>query len=119
MSWASVDAVLAAVCFGYPYVFAWYWMVGGVLYYLLHERREPPYTQPPTLPSYPPVSILVPCYNEQHQAEETFAALDRIVYPDFEIVAVNDGSRDDTADVLNALVARYPRMRVVHLARTP
>ena len=29
-------------CFGYPFVMAWYWMVGGLLFYQTHERHLPP-----------------------------------------------------------------------------
>ena len=64
-----------------------------------------------------PVSILVPCHNEEAQAEETFGALAAIDYPDFEIVAINDGSTDRTAEILDSLATRIPNLRVVHLAQ--
>ncbi|RDY68161.1 poly-beta-1,6-N-acetyl-D-glucosamine synthase [Lysobacter soli] len=112
----TLELVLAALCFGYPYVMAWYWIVGGVMFQVLRERREPPFDQPPTLADYPPVSVLVPCYNESRQVDETIAALARLAYPDFEIVAIDDGSSDDTAERLVRLAARYPRLRVVRMA---
>jgi len=37
-------------------------------------------------------------------------------YPNFEVIAVNDGSRDKTAEILNELLLQYPKLRVVHLA---
>ncbi|XUY29748.1 glycosyltransferase family 2 protein [Agrobacterium sp. rho-8.1] len=37
---------------------------------------------------------------------------------DFEIIAVDDGSRDSTGSVLTALEAADPRIRVVRHART-
>ena len=108
--------VLLAFCFGYPFVMAWYWIVGGLLHQALRERHEPPHDRPPTLDAYPPVSILVPCFNEEDGANETFAALDVLDYPDYEILAINDGSKDRTREVLDALARRMPRLRVVHLA---
>ena len=36
---------------------------------------------------------------------------------DYEVLVVNDGSRDHTADVLAELSRRYPQVRVVHHAR--
>ena len=35
-------------------------------------------------------------------------------FSDIEVVAINDGSRDRTGELLNALAARFPRLRVVH-----
>jgi biofilm PGA synthesis N-glycosyltransferase PgaC len=108
--------VIPQFCFGYPFVMAWYWMAGGLLFYATHERHLPPQNQPPDLAAWPPLSIIVPCYNEMAHAEETLTVAAASDYPDFEIVAVNDGSGDETAEVLNALVARIPRLRVAHLA---
>ncbi|HSW82648.1 MAG TPA: poly-beta-1,6-N-acetyl-D-glucosamine synthase [Usitatibacter sp.] len=111
----ALDALLA-LCFGYPFVMSWYWIVGGLLHEQGRERFEPPPDAPPRLDAYPPVSILVPCFNEEDGAEETFAALDAIDYPEYEIIAINDGSRDRTAQVLAGIAARMPRLRVVNLA---
>jgi len=90
-------------------------MAGGVLYVWLRERHEPAPATPPLLAQYPPVSILVPCHNEAPQLDETFAALACVDYPDFEVIAINDGSSDDTGARLDALGARMPQLRVVHL----
>jgi biofilm PGA synthesis N-glycosyltransferase PgaC len=103
--------------FGYPFVMAWYWMVGGVLYRLLRGRHEPMFDSPPKLDEYPFVSILLPCHNEEEQADETLTVLATLDYPQYEIIAINDGSTDRTAEILDALVARIPRLRVVHLAQ--
>lgn len=115
--WHQISATLAAFCFGYPFVMAWYWMSGGLLFRLLRERHEPLPDAPPALPDYPLVSILLPCFNEEDQAAETFAALAALRYPNFEIIAVNDGSRDNTAAILDELAKTMPQLRVVHLAQ--
>ncbi|WP_421566953.1 poly-beta-1,6-N-acetyl-D-glucosamine synthase [Stenotrophomonas sp. PD6] len=115
MNAADFEPLIAGLCFGYPYVLAWYWMVGGVLFHLLREAHEPPYDQPPPLDEPPPISVLVPCHNEIRQIEETLRALDRVNYPAFEIVAIDDGSSDGTAYLLDHLADRYPRLRVLHL----
>ena len=91
-----VEFILAAIpqfCFGYPFVMAWYWMAGGLIYYFVHERYLPPVTHPPPIDHWPPISILVPCYNESDNAEETLRAAAAVDYPDFEVIAINDGSR--------------------------
>jgi poly-beta-1,6-N-acetyl-D-glucosamine synthase len=108
--------LLQGLCFGYPFVMTLYWIVGALLNHALREGLEPPHDQPPKLASYPPVSILIPCFDEEDGAEETFSVLDHIDYPDYEVVAINDGSRDRTAEVLERIGQRMPRLRVVHLA---
>jgi len=114
------DMLLVATphfCFGYPFVMAWYWMAGGLLFYFFREFGAPPQESPPAVADLPPISIIVPCYNEAANAEETLTRAAAVDYPDFEIIAVNDGSRDNTAEILDALAARIPNLRVVHLAK--
>ena len=107
---------LGAFCFGYPFVMAWYWMVGGLLFYLTRQLRMAPPDQPEPIDHWPPISILVPCFNEGDNAEETLETAAAVDYPEFEVIAVNDGSRDNTAEVLDRLALRIPKLRVVHLA---
>lgn len=104
------------LCFGYPFVMAWFWIGGGLLFYVLRERRMPPQTRPGPLENWPGISILVPCYNEGENAVETLTTACAVDYPDFEVIAINDGSRDNTAEVLDSLAGKLPRLRVVHLA---
>jgi cellulose synthase/poly-beta-1,6-N-acetylglucosamine synthase-like glycosyltransferase len=47
-----------------------------------------------------PISIVVPAYNEALTIGDSICALLQLEYPEFEIVVVNDGSRDATLDVL-------------------
>jgi biofilm PGA synthesis N-glycosyltransferase PgaC len=91
-------------------------MSGGILHRIIRGRHEPLPGEPPRLASYPPVSILVPCHNEGSNVREVFAALDAVDYPDFEMIAINDGSRDDTGTILDELAGKYERLRIVHLA---
>ena len=58
----------------------------------------------------------MPCYNEGDNVEETLGTAAAVDYPEFEIIAINDGSRDNTAEVLDRLATRIPNLRVVHLA---
>jgi poly-beta-1,6-N-acetyl-D-glucosamine synthase len=113
----TITFLLAAwpnFCFGYPFVMAWYWMAGGILFYLTRERTNA--APDPGSESWPPISILVPCYNEAANAEETLSAALAVDYPDFEVLAINDGSRDGTGAVLDRLAGQHPKLRVVHLA---
>ncbi len=48
----------------------------------------------------PPVSILVPSYNEELTIIENVRSLLSLEYPEYEVVVVNDGSKDRTLQVL-------------------
>lgn len=45
---------------------------------------------------YPPVSLIVPAYQEENHVVRTVRALLSLDYPEFEVVVVNDGSSDAT-----------------------
>lgn len=48
----------------------------------------------------PPVTIIVPAYNEEAHILDTLRSLFQHNYPEYEIVVVNDGSEDRTLDVI-------------------
>ncbi len=100
--------------FFYPIFMSYVWITGACVYYWRRERGKPhSVDNPPTLSEYPGVSILVPCFNESLIAEETISFLMKQNYPTFEIIAINDGSSDDTAEILDRLAERYQNLRVV------
>lgn len=49
---------------------------------------------------YRPISIIVPCYNEEKVIVSNLKSLLTLHYPEFEIIVVNDGSTDNTMQVL-------------------
>lgn len=108
---------LPAFCFSYPFIMSWYWMAGGLFYYLWRERGFNLPDDPPVLEQWPPISVLIPCFNESETAIETLTAAHAVDYPDFEIIAINDGSSDDTAEILDRLAQSLPRLRIIHLAK--
>lgn len=114
---APVIALLFQFAFLYPIVMSFFWISGGLYYYFRRERKERPRIEPPPLDSTPLVSVLIPCFNEGEQVRETISAALAQRYPDFEVIAINDGSKDDTAEQLNQLAAQHERLRVVHLDR--
>jgi len=48
----------------------------------------------------PPISIIAPAYNEQAIIVTSMRSMLQLNYPEFELVVVNDGSKDETLEVL-------------------
>ncbi|MFC7367919.1 MULTISPECIES: poly-beta-1,6-N-acetyl-D-glucosamine synthase [Vreelandella] len=113
------DAIksMQAFTFLYPAVMAIFWMGGGLYYYWRNERHSPGVDSPPLLKNQPLVSILVPCHNEGDNIEEVVETLLLQHYPMFEILLINDGSADDTAEYLDRLSEKHDQVRAVHLDR--
>jgi biofilm PGA synthesis N-glycosyltransferase PgaC len=117
LPWQTLDEFVSRFVFYYPLFMAYVWMIGGIIYFLRWELKLRDFSiGPPALPDYPPVSILIPCYNEGENVRETIEHLLHQNYPDYEIIAINDGSKDNTLDILRELAAKYEKMRVVNLA---
>jgi len=68
----------------------------------------------------PLLSLVVPFYNEEQVIEAFHARIVPVlegIGDSFEVICVNDGSRDKTADMLDALSARDPRFKAAHFSR--
>lgn len=115
MNFNNTMDVLLAFAYYYPLFMSYVWMCGG-LYYRWHWERGERIDEPPRLKEYPPVSILVPCFNEEDNIEETVFHLSQLNYPDYEFICINDGSSDETGAKLDRLAGLHDRLRVVHLA---
>ncbi|QYU71020.1 glycosyltransferase family 2 protein [Leptolyngbya sp. 15MV] len=57
----------------------------------------------------PPISVLAPAYNEELTIVESVRSLLALQYPDFEVIVVNDGSKDAT---LARLIAEFGLVEV-------
>ncbi|MBQ0004133.1 MAG: glycosyltransferase family 2 protein, partial [Treponema sp.] len=51
-------------------------------------------------------TLIIPCYNNANSLDEFFSLLNKIDYHSFEVIFVNDGSTDNTIDVLTELSAK-------------
>jgi glycosyltransferase involved in cell wall biosynthesis len=72
------------------------------------------------LPDAPDISVVVPLFNEQENITELYQRVARALQRfgvTFELILVNDGSRDATPALADALHAADPRVVVIHLSR--
>ena len=49
----------------------------------------------------PQISVIIPCYNAEATIHETIASILEQTFTDFEIIIINDGSIDNTLQVIN------------------
>jgi dolichol-phosphate mannosyltransferase len=68
----------------------------------------------------PTLSIVIPMKNESENAAALLAEIAAVgaLLPDWEVIAVDDGSNDGTAEVLMGLAAAEPRLRVLRHPRS-
>jgi glycosyltransferase involved in cell wall biosynthesis len=57
----------------------------------------------------PLVSVIIPCYNQAHYLSEAIESVLNQTYPHFEIIVVDDGSTDNTAEV----AGRYSEVKLL------
>lgn len=61
----------------------------------------------------PTVTVLMPVRNAAETLTRAVASIRRQTFPDWELLAVDDGSTDDTPELLRALRQQEPRLRVL------
>lgn len=108
-------------------VFSWTdeWFTGGFAIadwafgLVDHERLKKPAfhtvqqyyraSLPPALPEYPKVSVVVCAYNADPTMDSCLASLEKLNYPNYEVIVVNDGSSDRTLEITQ----RYDYVRLI------
>ena len=84
-------------------------LIVGVL--ALAEKLRP---EPEDRPDYKPrVSVLIPAYNEEAVIEATVRSALASDYPEIEVIVVDDGSIDRTAEIVREDFGRDPRVRLL------
>lgn len=64
------------------------------------------------------ISIVIPCYNEEENINRTFDGLLELIRGhkyEFEIIAVNDGSKDGTWEVIRKYANAHPEIKGINL----
>lgn len=61
------------------------------------------------------VSVIIPCYNVEEYIEKCILSILKNKDVDYEIVAINDGSKDQTLQVLEGLSKIYDNLKVIDI----
>lgn len=64
-------------------------------------------------PSAPKVALIMPAYNASQYIEASVRSILGQSFQDLELIVINDGSRDNTADILAGIAAEDKRLRAV------
>jgi poly-beta-1,6-N-acetyl-D-glucosamine synthase len=80
----------------YPIITSFIYMVTAVLYYLRRKQTIAEHDVPDK--ELPFVSVIIPAYCEEDVIEKSIEGVLNLDYPSFELIVVNDGSSDRTAD---------------------
>lgn len=62
----------------------------------------------------PLISVIIPVYNVEKYVGKCLVSLVEQTFRDFEVIAVNDGSTDDSLDILRHFENKYDFIHVVH-----
>ena len=63
------------------------------------------------------ISVFFPCYNEQDNVRRVYESASgvlKMMGVDYELIFVDDGSKDRTAEITNAIASADPHVKVVH-----
>ncbi len=63
----------------------------------------------------PPVSVIICAHNEQSNLQTFLPKILEQEYPEYEVIVVDDYSSDESKWVLQALMAKYPHLRMVEI----
>ena len=66
-------------------------------------------------------SVVVPVYNSEHTLQELYTRLEKVfretIKEEFELILVDDGSRDRSFAVMQELREKDPRVKIIQMAR--
>lgn len=69
-------------------------------------------------PGAPRTSVVMSAYNDRDRVEQAVVSILGQTFRDLELIVVNDGSSDGSAELLDGLAASDARMRVIHQDNT-
>lgn len=107
-----MSSILLASPFFLMLVVGWYVGRTGIAAYA-HHRQLGVRASGNAPDATPSISILVPAYNEESTVAQTIESIDSLEFDgDIETVVVDDGSTDDTWEILQFLEGMYENLRV-------
>lgn len=63
------------------------------------------------------ISVIVPCYNQEKYIKECLDSLVSQTFKDYEVIVIDDGSTDDSAEIVNEYVKHNKNIRLIRQAQ--
>lgn len=60
------------------------------------------------------ISIIIPCYNNATTVKESVESCIAQTYTNFEVIIIDDGSTDNSREIIQSLEAQFPQVRSFH-----
>lgn len=109
MNWLSVIYLI------YMFI-AIYFFSLFLFIYLMNRRKFFAYEKPQKNLS---LSVIIPAYNEEKGIEETIFSVLKSDYKNLkEIIVVNDGSIDNTKKIVQEIIKKYPKIKLINKKNT-
>ncbi|MFY1067971.1 glycosyltransferase family 2 protein [Enterococcus sp. AD013-P3] len=107
--------IMIFILISYPIIGAFSWFVQVLCYRFLFKDKQKGFKR--IAPEREPfITIMVPAHNEEIVIEATLRyLLEKIAYHEYEVLVMDDGSTDRTPEILERLMAEYPRLRVIRI----
>ncbi|MBV7391166.1 glycosyltransferase [Enterococcus sp. ALS3] len=115
-----VDVVLTLlflILLTYPILGGFSWFIGVFCYRFIFKYRQKDLGDIP-IEIEPFVTIMVPAHNEEIVIENTINYLmNELNYRNYEVLVTDDGSTDDTPNILARLMEQYDNLRVIRIEK--
>ncbi|MDT2737498.1 glycosyltransferase family 2 protein [Enterococcus pseudoavium] len=115
-----VDTLLSIVfliLITYPILGSFGWFIGVLCYNFLFKFRQKDWIEIPE-EIEPFITIMVPAHNEEIVIEKTIEYLmNQLNYSNYEVLVIDDGSTDDTPNILRRLAEKYDNLRVIRVEK--
>jgi cellulose synthase/poly-beta-1,6-N-acetylglucosamine synthase-like glycosyltransferase len=119
MDWMQWVFFLYFICINIAYLMLNYVSVFGVIRYMREHGSQ--YLLKNFTHYQPPVTIIMPAFNEERTIVSSVQSLLRLGYPEFEVLVVNDGSTDNTFEEVRKAfsLVEFPEAYRKRLATAP
>ena len=92
-------------CFFFPFIFGIFYII-TLVYTSFKNKNQSDFSEG--------VTILIPCYNEGKNIYKQLNNLVNMNYDKFEVICINDCSKDNTYEILKSFEDKYNNIRVIN-----